>query len=468
MNCTDLHSIELPWPDDPAEAGAALLDGATESAWLDGSQAASGCSLLARDPIFVVDQSPAHIAECRALDQPQPVDRDRSFWALLDRAVERTHVGTAAAPPDDRSPRFGPGWVGYCGFELADQIESLPPARVDSLAMPLGRWAYYAAVIELDHARRRARALGRDQAATRDLARRWSANLESAARLAPPYTPHARARETTSAAEFEQAVRRVLDYIAAGDIYQVNLAHALELDHLPSAAQAFRNLRRENPAPYAALLQWPGAAIVSASPELFLEKRGVHARTCPIKGTRPRAADDDDDQRAVADLLRSEKEAAELAMIVDLHRNDLGRACKPGSVRVVDPRRVEAHPHIWHTVAEIAGEVEPGISPVELLRRMFPAGSVSGVPKIRALQIIRELEALPRGAYTGGLGWIGDQGDMIVNVAIRTLQMRGESGLLHLGSGIVIDSDPAAEYLETLAKGRGILRAIGAAPTPRG
>lgn len=462
MNRTEVNSIELPWPDDPAAAGAALLDDATESAWLDGSQGASGHSLLARDPLFVVDQSPAQLAECRAIDRQQSVDRDRSFWALLHRAADRTRAEAAPASADDQAPRFGPGWVGYCGFELADQIESLPPALVDPLAMPLGRWAYYPAVIELDHARRRARALGRDQAATRDLAKRWIANLASGAGLVPPYSSSARFRETMRAAEFEQAVRRVLDYIAAGDIYQVNLAHALELDHLPSAAHAFRNLRRENPAPYAALLQWPGAAIVSASPELFIEKRGGQARTCPIKGTRPRAADIGDDRRAVSDLLQSEKEAAELAMIVDLHRNDLGRACKPGTVLVVEARRVEAHPHIWHTVAEIAGEVESGISPVELLRRMFPAGSVSGVPKIRALQIIRELEKLPRAAYTGGLGWIGDEGDMIVNVAIRTLQMRGDRGLLHLGSGIVIDSDPAAEYLETLAKGRGILKALGA------
>ncbi len=201
-------------------------------------------------------------------------------------------------------------------------------------------------------------------------------------------------------------------------------------------------------------------AVASFSPELFLQLRGAEVLTRPIKGTRPRTGDAARDERLRRELLASGKEAAELAMIVDLHRNDLGRVCRYGSVQVVRPRRVEAHPSVFHTVADIRGELAAGCDGIDLLAACFPAGSISGVPKIRALEIIGELEPAARGVYTGAIGVLGLDGQMTFNVAIRTVQMCGPQALLYVGGGIVADSDPAAEYEETLAKAAGILRGL--------
>ena len=219
-------------------------------------------------------------------------------------------------------------------------------------------------------------------------------------------------------------------------------------------------MRRTNPAPYAALLRWCGGAIASVSPELLLHVRGDSVLTGPIKGTRPRSDDAVLDAAYRQELLDSAKDAAELAMIIDLHRNDLGRVCAYGSVRVAQQRRIEAHPTVFHTVAGVVGRLAPGRDALDALAASFPAGSVTGVPKIRAMQIIDELEPVARGAYTGAVGVLGLDGQMTFNVAIRTLQIRPPAATLYVGGGIVADSDPTDEYEETLAKARGILNAL--------
>ncbi len=264
---------------------------------------------------------------------------------------------------------------------------------------------------------------------------------------------------------YERMIGRALEYIAAGDVYQVNLAQRLRLEGIGDAWALHAAVRRSNPAPYAALLSWDGGAVASFSPELFLQVRGGRVLTRPIKGTRPRTGHGAEDEAWRRELLGSAKEAAELAMIIDLHRNDLGRVCEYGSVRVVHPRRVEAHPTVFHTVADVEGRLRPECDGLDLLRACFPAGSVTGVPKIRALEIIDELEPAARGVYTGAIGVLGLDGQMTFNVAIRTLQMRGEAATLYVGGGIVADSEPAAEYEETLAKARGILAGIAAEET---
>jgi para-aminobenzoate synthetase component 1 len=218
---------------------------------------------------------------------------------------------------------------------------------------------------------------------------------------------------------------------------------------------------------FGAFMQWPGGAIASVSPELFLQLRGREVLTRPIKGTRSRTGNPVVDAKQQRELLASQKEAAELAMIVDLHRNDLGRVCEYGSVRVAHARRIEGHPSVFHTVADVTGRLEAGRDALDLLMACFPAGSVSGVPKIRALEIIGELESVARGAYTGAIGQLCLNGEAAFSVAIRTLQLSGGRGYLHVGGGIVAESDPAAEYAETLAKAAGILRSFGLA-TPQG
>lgn len=359
-----------------------------------------------------------------------------------------------------------PGWVGYVGFEMARQLERLPASRHEDLGLPLLRMALFDRGVVFDHHDQRAHAVSAPgvREALGDLGS--GSRNRANARIAPD----ARDAGTTptikpamSRSDYERMVRRAIEYIAAGDIYQVNLAQRFEIEGLDDPLGLYAAVRRSNPAAYGALLKWADGAVASFSPELFLQLRENRVLTRPIKGTRPRTGDPALDDAYRRELLTSAKEAAELAMIVDLHRNDLGRVCRYGSVRVVHPRRIEAHPSVFHTVADIVGELAPGRSALDLLAACFPAGSISGVPKIRALEIIDELEPAARGVYTGAIGVLGLDGQMTFNVAIRTLQMRGRRATLYVGGGIVADSDPAAEYEETLAKAAGILRGVKAA-----
>jgi para-aminobenzoate synthetase component 1 len=214
------------------------------------------------------------------------------------------------------------------------------------------------------------------------------------------------------------------------------------------------------PAPYGAFLNFPEQQIASASPELFLELRGRRLVTRPIKGTRPRGLTGPEDASLAEELLQSEKDRAELLMIVDLERNDLGRVCRPGSVHVDELRALEDHPTVWHTVAEISGELAAGADAIDAILAAFPGGSITGAPKVRAMQIIAELERARRGVYTGAIGYLGFDGDVALNIAIRTIVCRDGRATYHVGGGMVWDSDPAAEYEETLAKGRALHEAL--------
>jgi para-aminobenzoate synthetase component 1 len=449
--------IPVPWPCDIVAAAHSFRDRA-DFAWLEGSTAGGGHCVLAADPIAVLEQRPAQDAVFRARDQV--VDSDRSFWRLWRRIHRRLpQLAPSEAP--------APGWVGYVGYEAARQLERLPATTRDDLGLPLARLALFDQAVVLDHSRAAAwvvgtplvaQALSVAPSSLENIVDRWT--VAARATLIP--APCAAAQvERTSRSLHEARVQRALEYIAAGDIYQVNLAHRLTLRGLDDPLAVFAALRRINPAPYAALLRWRGGAVVSVSPELFLKLVGRAVLTSPIKGTRPRTGDGVLDAIRRQALLDSEKDAAELAMIVDLHRNDLGRVCEYGSVRVAGPRRVEAHPTVYHTLADVTGTLRLDCDGIDLLAACFPAGSVTGAPKIRAMEIIDELEPACRGAYTGAIGRLGLDGGMSFNVAIRTLQVRETKATLHIGGGIVADSDPAEEYEETLAKGRGILAALG-------
>lgn len=262
---------------------------------------------------------------------------------------------------------------------------------------------------------------------------------------------------------YETAVSRCLDYIAAGDVFQINLSQRLAVETCDTAEVIYDRLRTQFPAQYSAFCEFghpqPGFAIVSNSPELFLKverlpngQRRIINR--PIKGTRPNAPG------MTAELLRSEKDQAELAMIVDLQRNDLGRICEIGSVKVTEPRTIETHPTVLHGVATVEGVLRENVSLTDILRATFPCGSITGCPKIRAMQIIDELEPVRRGVYCGAIGWIGG-GEMELSVAIRTMTLYNGIAYVPVGGGIVADSTPAAEYEETLVKARAMLAALG-------
>ena len=261
---------------------------------------------------------------------------------------------------------------------------------------------------------------------------------------------------------FMRAVTRIKDYIAAGDIYQVNLSRRLRATcHAPDGLfPLYEKLRTSSPAPSASYLNLAGREILSSSPETFLRFSGDEVETRPIKGTRPRFADPELDSRSAFDLRYSEKERAELVMITDLLRNDLGQVCRYGSVQVTDMLRLEKLQHVHHLVSTIRGTLSPPHTHLSALASCFPGGSITGAPKKRATEIITELEPVSRGLYTGAIGYLGFNGESQFNIAIRTLVHENGHLDYHVGAGIVADSDPAAEFEETEHKARGVRLAL--------
>jgi para-aminobenzoate synthetase component 1 len=262
---------------------------------------------------------------------------------------------------------------------------------------------------------------------------------------------------------FCEMVRRAQEYIAAGDIYQVNLAHRLRAPW-PQEADPFAfylRLREASPAPHAAYVSQNGRTVLSSSPESFLRMSAGGIRTRPVKGTRPRFTDPVADERSLRELITSAKERAELVMITDLLRNDLGMVCEYGSVRVTGLLQPETYEQVHHLVSTVHGTLRPDVSHVRALAACFPGGSITGAPKKRAMEIIRELEPCPRGLYTGAIGFLGANGESHFNIAIRTVTVEDGTALFHAGAGIVADSVPDMEWQETLHKAAGILTAAG-------
>ncbi len=267
-------------------------------------------------------------------------------------------------------------------------------------------------------------------------------------------------QSSLSDAQFQAAVARAIEYIGTGDIYQVNLARRLTTMLPVRPIDLYLRLCQANPAWYAAYIAFDDKAVLSSSPELFLQVRDGHVITRPIKGTRPRICVPSADEASMRALLASAKDRAELAMIIDLERNDLGRLCRFGSVRVTEAMRLEEHPTVYHLVGTVEGQLREGLDAVDVLRATFPGGSITGAPKIRAMEIIRELEPVERSVYCGGIGCISLDGQMTMNIAIRTLIVDGQRVHLHVGGGIVADSEPHLELAETTAKARGMARAV--------
>jgi para-aminobenzoate synthetase component I len=361
--------------------------------------------------------------------------------------------------------------VGYLGYELGGELESLPPPPEDDLGLPDLHLSLYDAALCWD---------GNDQSWTLDATDAWrdgpvfeAEQLLAAARrrsgLEIPKAPLVRdgVISRPSRGGFEAAVARTVERIAAGEIFQMNLCRRLEAKF--SAARLwplYHRLRAASPAAYGAFLDLgKGKAVLSISPELFLSVRGGEVESCPIKGTRPRGANPRQDRALARELLESEKDRAELTMIVDVVRNDLGRVCATGSVEVADHAELMTLPTLHHTVSTVRGRLRPDAGPVDLLRAAFPPASITGAPKIQAMAAIAAEEGRRRGPAMGALGWISLSGDLELAVAIRTAAAspaaRGRIAY-HAGCGIVADSDPELEFAESAAKARAFLAALGA------
>ncbi|HXH01188.1 MAG TPA: aminodeoxychorismate synthase component I, partial [Xanthomonadaceae bacterium] len=285
--------------------------------------------------------------------------------------------------------------------------------------------------------------------------------VEEMSRPALTWRPPARIEEDPPQ-RYLDGVRRVLDYIAAGDVFQVNLSRGWHADFTDviDPADLHARLRAANPAPFAGLFAGDGWAVASASPERLVSVRDGIVQTRPIAGTRPRLPGDDDAVR-IRELVEHAKERAEHIMLIDLERNDLGRVCTPGSVEVDEMMTVETYAHVHHIVSNVRGRLRADATPGDVLRAVFPGGTITGCPKVRCMQIIAELEGVGRGSYTGAMGWLGRDGDMDFNILIRSAEIEGNQLRFRAGAGIVADSDPLRELDETRAKARGMLRALG-------
>jgi para-aminobenzoate synthetase component 1 len=260
--------------------------------------------------------------------------------------------------------------------------------------------------------------------------------------------------------DYMRAVRQIQRYIADGDVFQVNLSLRQSRPLRTAPEDIYECLRVLNPSPYMGMLRFPDFQLVSASPELLVRSYRGRLSTCPIAGTRRRGKSEAEDRALAEELLANEKERAEHIMLVDLERNDLGRICRYGSVKVTDLMRIERYSHVMHLVSQVEGDLAPGKDAFDIIAATFPGGTITGAPKVRTMQIIEELEPVRRGPYTGSIGWIDYNGNMEFNIIIRTLVVTGGTGYIQAGAGIVIDSDPAREYKESLNKAKALWKAI--------
>lgn len=358
---------------------------------------------------------------------------------------------------------FHGGWFVYLGYELAAEVE--PRLRLPRGTGPSAFAARVraAAIYDHDAGELWLTAEAGAEAELADLAGRLEP-LGDPPPAAPPIPVLELAEDDPG--HYRRAVERALDHIAAGDIYQANLAREWRA-RLPdgvSAAALYAHLRRANPGPFAGLAALPGMTVLSTSPERLVCCRGDRVETRPIAGTRPRRGDD---ARVTAELRANAKEQAEHVMLLDLERNDLGRICTAGSVEVDEYMTIESYAHVHHIVSNVRGTKRDDVTPGQVIRALFPGGTITGCPKVRCMEIIAELEGRPRGAYTGSFGYLGRDGSLDLNILIRTATVRalpkaGRELSILAGAGIVADSDPGRELEETRAKARGLLRALGA------
>ena len=374
------------------------------------------------------------------------------------------------------------GAVGYFSYDLCHFIERLPSTTVDDLKLPECYLGFYDLVLAFDNLQGKAYVISTGFPELRETERmeRASKRLKEVKnKLADASSSGTEAQFTPTSFSIEQvtlkggfthkeyvdAVEKARQYIIAGDIFEVNLSQRFEAELSITPYELYKRLRHINPAPFACYLNFDEVSVVSASPERFLRIRGDWVETRPIKGTRPRGKTPEEDKALANELLSSVKDRAENIMIVDLERNDLGRVCRFGTVKVTELTILEVFPTVFHLTSTVEGRLREGKNCIDLLKATFPGGSITGAPKVRAMEIIDELEPTKRSVYTGNIGYLSFNGDIDLNIAIRTFLVKGRKAYFQVGGAVVYDSDPEAEYQETLDKGRALINALSMAPT---
>jgi para-aminobenzoate synthetase component 1 len=433
------YSVELPYRTDAARYYAALAD-LPWAVWLDSG--GMGCY----DILTAAPQRTLVLFE-------EPTRSDP--FALL-----RKELGEPAAPM--AGVPFAGGALGYWGYDLARRMITLPSIAQDAEQLPDMAVGIYDWAVVLDHQQHTARLVSHQRyEETAELLPQILLRLQSNSLLPPDnFRVHGKITSNFTLNSYASAFAAVQNYLQAGDCYQINLAQRFSAAATGDALAAYLTLRGLSPAPYSAFLNLPQARILCASPERFLRVQNGNVETKPIKGTRPRSSDAQQDRQLADELRNHPKDRAENLMIVDLLRSDLGKSCAPGSVRTPKLFEVESFAKVHHLVSTVEGKLAEGRDALDVLCDCFPGGSVTGAPKLRAMQIIEQLEPHRRGIYCGAIGYVGFDGNMDSNIVIRTLVYSGNEIRCWVGGGIVADSDVAAEYQETLDKASAMLKLL--------
>lgn len=464
-----------PWPQQldpwfllksmqPSLCGAILLE----------SGRAGRYSYLAWEPVMTVKSKDLQTIIQTADGETERVHGENPLF-VLRRLLQSYRTPVIPGLPD-----FAGGAVGYLSYEMNRFFEpTLPQIARDDLRLPDLYAMIYQELIVFDHEKREINCLTHlplENLSTDSYeraARRLTERMEQLVRnVSPeetsdweelrkrPLIADTPADVSFAKEEFEQAVRRVQEYIAQGDVFQVNLSVRQSKPLNVEAQEVYEVLRRLNPSPYMGYLHFPEFQLVSGSPELLVKVKGGEVSTRPIAGTRPRGKNDAEDAALVRELIENEKERAEHVMLVDLERNDLGRVCSYGSVEVSEFMVVEKYSHVMHIVSHVKGNLAAGKDAFDAVAAAFPGGTITGAPKVRTMEIIEELEPVKRGVYTGSIGWFDFNGELEVNIAIRTMVVKDGVAHVQAGAGIVIDSDPQAEYFESLKKAEALWKAL--------
>jgi len=433
---------------------------------VEGGEQVARYSFLGKDPFLIL----------RARDGRTIIERSGEE-AVSDEAFVptlRSLMAQFRSPYVPGLPRFTGGAVGFLGYDAVPWFEpvTLQPGSPADPNVDQAGFMLFDTVLAFDHVQHRILIIANARVTADDdlqalyqfacakiefLERELERNLSQAAAREPAPLE---VRSNLTQAEFERQVKAAKEAIAAGDIYQVVLSQRFEADLATDPFTVYRALRHVNPSPYMFFVRMGTLAIVGASPEMLVRVEGRRVETHPIAGTRPRGRSDEDDQRLAEELKANEKERAEHVMLVDLGRNDVGRVSEFGSVRVPKYMALERYSHVMHLVSIVEGRLAEGSDRLDALAACFPAGTVSGAPKVRAMQIIAEQEPSRRGLYAGAVGYLDFAGNLDFCIAIRTIVMQGQKALIQAGAGIVADSNPTAEYEETKDKAKALLRAL--------